>query len=158
MRPYVIAALLAPLAALSAFEIQPRVGGQFALSRTGFEPGGFAELSLGDDRNFLIRPEVFFNEDGDLGWGGSVLWQVPLRQLPRDQSLYIGPRFIDHNADDWGFGVDALGLYDFPIGDSRKHYLEGLVTAGFVNEQKGGDDSNEPNVGVGIAYAYQFGR
>lgn len=157
MRLFLLAALVAPFAVLPAFEIQPRAGGQLTVSRAGAEPGAFAELSLGEDRNFLIRPELYFNEDGDLGWAGSILWQVPLRQLPRHHALYIGPRVADHNADDWGFGVDAMGMYDFPVGDSGKHYLQGIVLGGFINEEKGQEDSNEPNLGAGLAYAYQFG-
>lgn len=157
MRPFLTAAMLVPLALpAAALEIEPRVAGQLTVSRAGFEPGGALEISFGSERNVLIRPELFFNDDADLAWGGSVLWRLPLRRLPLDHALYFGPRFADHDADEWGIGVDAMAMYDLPLGRGGHHWLEFIALAGFIEDVEGDDNENEPNVGVAAAYAYEF--
>lgn len=151
------ALLLAGAVAADAMEVHPRIVGQVLVGRTGIAPGGAAELSFGSERNVLVRPELFINDDFDLGLGCGVLWQLPLRELPHDHSLHLGPRLVHHNQDDWGWEISAMGLYGFPLGDDGRHWLEGIAAFGFLEEKRHRDDSDlELGPWIGAAYAYQF--
>jgi hypothetical protein len=162
---HAIATCLLLAGSLGAADVDkdPRVGGQALIGTTGLEPGAFAEFTFGNDYIFVVRPELFLNDDADLGFGGSALWQIPWERL-EDHSLYIGPRVVDHNNDiedvddDDGYGLElgALAIYNIPFGGGQ-HNLELLGAVGFVDEEDtDGDSDLTIGFSVGLGYAFQF--
>ena len=130
---------------------------QLLVGSAGAEPGLALEYRPSSVDRLIVRPEVFVSEDGNLGGGGAVLWDVRGNtRLPDRHSLAFGPRVVYHNADDHGLEVAALGVYGFDLGGDRswRHSLEALGSIGAVHDRK--HDDSDVGVTIGGAYAYRF--
>ncbi|HEX3133943.1 MAG TPA: hypothetical protein VHX44_10235 [Planctomycetota bacterium] len=135
----------------------PRLVAEVVVGTAGFEPGVAAEWRFGDP-HFLVRPEVFINDDGDLGGGASIGWELTCFHLPDRHTITVGPRVVYHNSDDYGWGADAMAIWHFDLVPAQRgrHFLEVIGTVGAIEEEKPGDNDIDPAVSVGVGYGYQF--
>jgi len=135
----------------------PRLVAQALVGTAGFEPGVAVEWRFGP-YHVLVRPEVFINEDSDVGFGASVGWELRFFDLPKRQAITVGPRVVNHNSDDYGWGADAMAIWHFDLMPSQRsrHFLEVIGTVGVIEEDKNGDDDVEPAFSVGAGYGFQF--
>jgi hypothetical protein len=158
---FVLATTALPLAAAhhDHEDYLPRVGAQVLAGTSGIEPGIFAEWRL-SEANLQLRPEVFINEDGKVGAGGSVGWEPGFLHLPEHNTLAIGPRVVFHNSDDSGWEVDLMAIWSMDLVPSQRgrHFLEFIGAIGALEEEEEDDDDEETVVGasIGIGYGFQF--
>ncbi len=74
-------------------------------------------------------------------------------------SLFIGPRVAYHNSDHDKWGLDALGIYSFPLFPDKPfhHHIEIIGTAGVIDHRDDSDNvSSRLSASIGIGYAYKF--
>jgi hypothetical protein len=168
MRPSLMIVLLLLPCALSASDDDwgVRICGQVMFGTSELEPGGAVEIPFGEDNPLMLRPEIFFNHDADLGGGVSVLWRLPIDAVPSDHALWAGPRGVLHNEDEddednedaSGWEIDFMALYNIPVSQDGKHNIEFLAAIGFLQEKHGGDEDDDLVLGasIGAAYAFRF--
>jgi len=138
---------------------EPRVAAQLLFGTAGFEPGLAVEMALGRlDHAIIGRPEVFVNEDGKIGGGLTVGWDIGDRLILDGDDLMVGPRVVYHNGDDHGWELSAAAIYSLPMFNARAPHHVQVIAAGGIMEDKEGDDDSEMRFGVtfGASYAYQF--
>jgi hypothetical protein len=138
----------------------PRIVPQILFGTSGFEPGVAAEWRFTADRMALVRPEVFINEDGRIGGGVSLGYELGFH-LPDGHSLSIGPRIVFHNSDDSGWEGDAMVIYHMnvrPDGQATRHYIDVIGAVGVLEDKSKDDDNSEARGGasIGLAYGFQF--
>jgi hypothetical protein len=139
---------------------------QLLVGTAGFEPGLAVEWRSSAIQPVILRPEAFVNEDGRVGAGGSVLWDVaPAVSLPRQQSLAIGPRVVYHNAEETGWEADVMATWsmDLSSGSSPWRHSVGLLAAVGVREDRPEDDlfdQSRDDLALGASgggfYAFRF--
>ncbi len=157
------AAAMAPLAAmdnLGADSSYPRVGGEVLFGTSGFEPGIDAAWRFHTmSSTMIIRPELTLSEDSRPGVAISVSWNLDMLNLPKNQTLSVGPRIAWHNSDDHGLEGGLMGLYSFDFMNDRPghHFFEVIGVAGLV-EDKSNDNDKATRFGgtIGVGYSYQF--
>lgn len=156
---FVIATSALPLAAVDHDHADhlPRVGAQVLAGTSGIEPGIFAEWRL-REAQLQLRPELFINEDGNLGGGGAIAWEPGFFDLPERHSLALGPRVVFHNSDESGWEVDLLAIWSFDLIPSQRgrHYLEFIAAVGALEEEDDDDDQTIFGASAGIGYGFQF--
>jgi hypothetical protein len=132
----------------------PRLCGQILVGTAGFEPGVAAEWTFPTDHPIRLRPEAFISRDGRPGIGGAVLWQIPIRVLPKGQELFIGPRCAYHNADDIHGELDGMAIYSFPIIPRYPghHHFQVIAALGLLDK----DSDVQIGASVGAAYVWTF--
>jgi hypothetical protein len=158
------AAALAPLSAADNLGIDsnyPRVGAEVLFGTSGFEPGITAawRFHSGASTTMIVRPEVTISEDGRPGAALSVDWNLDFFNLPRNQTLAIGPRIAYHNSDDHGWEGSLFGLYSFDFMNDHPghHFFEIIGAAGIVEDKSNDNDKATRFAGtIGVGYAYQF--
>lgn len=137
----------------------PRVGANVLVGTSGIEPGAFAEWRLSGP-DLLLRPEAFINEDGRVGFGGAVAWELDFIKLPEHHRLAVGPRVVYHNSDESGWEADVMAIWSIDLVASQRgrHYLEIIGAVGVLEEEEDNDKDEESVVGasVGIGYGFQF--
>jgi hypothetical protein len=135
--------------------VAPRVVAQVIFGTAGFEPGVAAEWRV-SDRRLLIRPEASINEDGHLGFGASLGWNLAFLDLPERHTISIGPRVVYHNTDEYKWGADAMAIWSFDFIDTprHRHYLEVIGTIGFIEDDE--HDETDAGASAGIGYGFQF--
>lgn len=159
---FTVTALIGAMS-LPAFAVEPhadhlpRVGAQVLAGTSGIEPGAFAEWRLSEP-GLLLRPEVFINEDGHIGFGGAVAWEPGFINLPERHALALGPRLVYHNSDESGWELDLMGIWSFDLVPSQRgrHYLEVIGAIGALEEENDGDEETEVGASIGIGYGFQF--
>ncbi len=136
----------------------PRLVAQALVGTSGFEPGIAAEWRLGHDADIVVRPEVFLNEDADVGGGASLSWELRFLDLPDRQSLTVGPRVVYHNSDDSGWEADAMAIWslDFCTQPRGRHYLEVIGAVGVRQDEPDGKDDTKLGASIGVGYGFQF--
>lgn len=150
-------AMAATVANLTAADGSFRIAPQIMVGTTGFEPGVAVEIQTSFWDPITFRPELFINNDGDLGAGAAVLWSLPNTfNLSERHLLAIGPRLVFHNSDDDGLEVSALGMWRIALGNqmSDHHSIEILASLGVIQDRK--HDDADVAAAVGVAYAYKF--
>ncbi len=137
----------------------PRLVVQALVGTSGFEPGIAAEWRL-RDQDIVLRPEGFISEDGRVGGGASVNWNLRFFDLPDNQRLTVGPRVVYHNSDDSGWEADALAIWHLDLVPSQRgrHFLEVIGALGVLQNKEEGPDYNDAEFGasIGVGYGYQF--
>jgi len=150
--------ILATGACAYALDADVRLVPQLEMGSSGFEPGIAAEWRDAERHAFVIRPELFLNEDGGLGGGAAVLGDFSRSiDLPTRYAVAAGPRLVYHNSDDSGWEVDAMltmGCDLSNINDSWRHSV-GLIGAIGALEDTEHDDV-DVGVTAGIYYAYRL--
>jgi hypothetical protein len=163
--PAIIPRILACTAAIvlvgataSAAENDLRIIPQLTAGTAGAEPGIALEWRSSDLPLYALRPEVFVNEDGRLGAGAAVIYDIsPRLGLPRRQALAVGPRLLYHNADHYGWEADALASWSFDLmggASAWKHSVGVLGALGVAHDKEHGD--NDLGASAGIFYSYRF--
>ena len=134
----------------------PRAVAQVLVGTAGFEPGVAAEWRFGD-AHLMVRPELFLGEDHNLGFGGSIGWELDFFNLPERHSITIGPRLVYHNSDDYGWGIDGMVIYSLDLIPSQRgrHFLEVIGTAGAIEKEET-DNDMQFGASVGLGYGFQF--
>lgn len=104
----------------------------------------------------VARPEVFVNDDGDIGAGGALLWSLKDTFRFDRFDLAFGPRFAHHGAEDYSWSLGGMGLFSYALGGGnvRRHFIEALGELGVINDKD--DDETEINLMAGVAYAFRF--
>jgi hypothetical protein len=137
----------------------PRIGAQVLAGTSGIEPGVFAEWRL-HDAGLQVRPEVFVNEDGKVGGGGAVAWELGFFNLPERNALALGPRVVFHNSDESGWELDLMAIWSFDLVPSQRgrHFLEVIGAVGVLEEEEenGSDEESVVGASIGIGYGFQF--
>lgn len=135
----------------------PRLVVQVLGGTSGIEPGIAAEWRFRNER-IVVRPEVFLNEDEDVGGGASIGWNLTFFDLPDHHAITVGPRVVYHNSDDSGWEADAQAIYSFGFlgGPHRRHYLEVIGAVGVLEDTSGDDDETEIGASIGAGYGFQF--
>lgn len=138
-------------------ERMPRVVAQVLIGTAGFAAGAAGEWRFGEP-HLLVRPEVFFNEDNRLGFAASVGWELAFLDLPDRHAITVGPRLVNHNSDDYGWGVDGLAIWHFDLVPAQRgrHFLEVIGAIGVIEEEQSGDNDAELGFSGGIGYGFQF--
>lgn len=140
-----------------AAETQISVVPQLALGTAGLEPGLAVEWRASSLLPIVLRPEVLLNEDGDIGGGGSVLYELTRGAvLPNRQAIAFGPRIVHHQADDtgWEAGLLATWGYDLDAGRPWRHSVGVLGAVGAQEDRK--HDDWDVGLTGGIFYAFRF--
>lgn len=163
--PFLLVTALLGAVSLPSFAAEPhadhlpRVGAQVLAGTSGIEPGAFAEWRFSEP-GLLLRPEVFINEDGHIGFGGAVAWEPGFIDLPERHALALGPRLVYHNSDESGWEIDLMAIWSFDLIPSRhgRHYLEIIGAVGALEEEDedGGDEETVVGASIGIGYGFQF--
>jgi hypothetical protein len=140
--------------------LTPRLVGEASIGTAGFEIGVAAEFRCHDVDIWQVRPEAFVNDDGRIGVGASIGWDLHrFMNLPDGHDLIVGPRVAFHNSDHDKWEADAMGIYSFPILPDKPfhHHIEIIGTLG-VLQHRDDDGSRDARVGasIGAGYAYQF--
>lgn len=154
-----IVGLAAVGSSASAVENDVRIIPQITAGTAGVEPGLALEWRGLDGRpSFILRPEVFVSEDGRVGAGGAILYDVsPNLELPRRQALAVGPRVVYHNADHFGWEADVMATwsYDLLIRQRPWQHAIGVLGAVGVAHDKEHDDT-DVGASAGVFYSYRF--
>ena len=132
---------------------------QLLFGTAGIEPGLALEWRSWDMSPLVIRPEGLVSEDGRLGGGAALLYDLaPSVGLSRRTALAIGPRAVYHHADDYGWEVGGLATLGYTLdgatGQSGHHVVGLLGAVGAVHDLR----HDEADVGVtgGLFYAYRL--
>lgn len=149
------AGMLAPL--LGA-DNDLRIVPQVMVGTAGFEPGVALEWRAGDFERVVFRPEVFVNEDGRIGGGGAILYDLsPELNLPKDQALSVGPRFVQHNADDTGWEFDGMLSYAISLSSNVKPWRHAVGALGALGVRQDRErDQTGVGASVGAFYSFRF--
>lgn len=154
---FVLATSTLPLAAADHVHADhlPRVGVQVLAGTSDIEPGIFAEWRL-RDAELQLRPEIFLNEDGDVGGGGAIAWEPGFIDLPERHALALGPRVVYHNSDESGWEFDLMAIWSFDLIPSQRgrHFLEVIGAVGVLQDEE--DDDHTVGASGGIGYGFQF--
>lgn len=120
------------------------------MARTaGFEPGVVLEWRAGDFARVVFRPEIFINEDGRFGGGGAILYDLSSElDLPKDQALSVGPRFVQHNSDDTGWEFDGLLSHEISLSGVAKPWRHAIGALGALGVR---DDRDDDQTDVGAS-------
>jgi hypothetical protein len=154
----IIAALITSASFLPAADVDLRIIPQVAVGTAGFEPGLALEWRSAELGQIILRPELILNEDGDIGGGGAVLVDIS-DQLSSGMhhSLAVGPRVVNHHADDNTWEADLMATYGVGLGsmpDPWKHSAGLLGAIGVRDDQS--DDAWRLGATAGGWYAYRF--
>jgi hypothetical protein len=135
----------------------PRAVAQVLVGTAGFEPGVAAEWRLGD-QPLMARPELFINEDGNLGFGASLGFDLGFFRLPDRHTLTVGPRIAFHNSDESGWEADAMAIWNFDVapGDRGHHFIEVIGAVGILEDEEDPDKNAKFGASIGLGYGYQF--
>lgn len=162
--PFLIVTALLGAVSLPSFAAEPhadylpRVGAQVLAGTSGIEPGAFAEWRF-NEPGLLLRPEVFINEDGHVGFGGAVAWEG-FFDLPDRHAIAVGPRLVYHNSDESGWEIDLMAIWSFDLSTAHRgrHYLEVIGAVGALEEEDedNGDEETVVGASIGIGYGFQF--
>ncbi len=146
------------VSAASAAEHDIRIVPQILAGTAGVEPGVALEWRGLDQPLLVVRPEVFINEDAEIGAGGSVLFDISSRlDLQQRHAVAVGPRLVYHNSDQYGWEADVMATwsYDLMSGNrSWQHSVGALGALGLADDKK--HDEMDLGASVGIFYAYGF--
>lgn len=168
-RPWLVPALLlvVPFHALTAADVHadhvhddvaiPRLVVQVLGGTAGIEPGIAAEWRCNDGA-FLLRPEILLSEDGRVGGGASVAWDLAWLRLPERHAITLGPRVVYHHSDDTSWEADAQAVYSFDFLGSPhgRHYLEVIGDLGVRRDTSEDHHENRLGASIGIGYGFQF--
>jgi hypothetical protein len=135
-----------------------RIVPQISAGTAGVEPGLALEWRGMDRSSLILRPEVFVSEDGRIGAGGAVLYDVSVNlDLPKRQAIAVGPRVVYHNADHYSWEADAMATwgYDLVGGVRAWQHSVGVLGAIGVTHDKEHDD-NDLGASAGVFYSYRF--
>lgn len=147
-------ATMAALAAADQAGPSPQwaVGPQLLVASPAVEFGAVAEFRTATDATPTLRPEIFINDDGRLGAGASVLWNLSVRdRLPAGQYLALGPRVVIHNTDDESWELGGIATWTIASTLSGQSF-EALATAGIVRDRR--HDDLDLGLGIGVAYLF----
>lgn len=131
---------------------------EIMIGTAGFEAGFAVELRGLNMPKLAVRPEAFINEDGRVGVGGSVLYDVSVgMDLPSRHAFAIGPRVVYHNSDDSGWEADALATWSYELADNTSswHPAVGLLGALGMYHDKRHDDE-DVGATIGVFYSFNF--
>lgn len=153
----VAAVAAAPL--LSAMDADIRIVPQILINNAGFEPGIALELRGNMGREIVFRPELLLTDSGDdFGGGLSVLMNFfDSVNLPGRSAILMGPRFIHHNDEDFGWDAGAMVIWNLAIGrefPKTHHFVEVIGVVGAVEDRE--EDDIDPSLTIGAGYAYRF--
>ena len=151
-------ALAVLVAALHAADTDVRLVPQLVIGTAGFEPGVAVEIRGLARPELVLRPEVLLNEDGRLGVGGALLYDVSTgMDLPSRHAVAIGPRVLYHNSDHYGWAADAMATWGYDLAPEQRawrHSIGALATVGALQDRK--HDDTDLGASVGIFYAFGF--
>lgn len=147
-------ALVPLLAADNDLRIVPQV----MVGTAGFEPGVALEWRAADFERVVFRPEVFVNEDGRIGGGGAILYDLSTElNMPKDQALNVGPRFVQHNADDTGWEFDGMLSYEVSLSSNVKPWRHAIGALGALGVREDRErDQTGVGASVGAFYSFRF--
>lgn len=154
-----VIAAVAAMPMLSAMDADIRIVPQVLFNNAGFEPGVALELRADTGRELVFRPELLLTDGGDsFGGGLSVLLNFfKTSNLPDRSTILLGPRFIHHNDDDYGWDAGAMAIWTVALGrdfPATHHYLEVIGVVGAVQDRD--EDDIDPSLTIGAGYAYRF--
>jgi len=135
-----------------------RISPQLMVGTAGVEIGAAVEIRLGMWNSVNLRPEVFINDDADVGGGASALWTITDSfDFPARHGFQVGPRVVYHNSDEEGWELSALGMWSIALDDSRtrRHEIEILAALGVLQDREG-DTQMVLAASGGAAYSYRF--
>lgn len=142
----------------SAADNDLRISPQAVVGTAGFEPGLAFEWRRLEQPLLILRPEVFVSEDGRIGAGGAILYDVSLiLNLPKRQAVTAGPRAVYHNADHYGWEADAMATWSYDlVGGARawQHTVGVLGAVGVIQDKK--HDDHDLGASAGIFYSFKF--
>lgn len=151
-------AALALTTPASAMESDFRIIPQITAGTAGVEPGVALEWRGLERTSVIIRPEVFVSEDGDIGAGAAILYDVSQNlDLPKRQAIAIGPRVVYHNSDQYSWEADAMATWSFDLVNNDRawqHAVGVLGAIGIIHDKD--DDDNDLGASAGIFYSYGF--
>lgn len=151
-------ALVLTAGTASAADDDLRIIPQVIAGTAGVEPGLAFEWRYHNRPSLIIRPEVFVSDDGRIGAGGAVLYDISSGLgLPESQAVAVGPRVVYHNADQYGWEADAMAnwSYDLSGGPHAWQHAVGVLGAVGLAHDKEHDD-NDLGASAGIFYSYRF--
>ncbi len=153
-----LVAVLAVLCAhAGAVENDVRLVPQLLVGTAGVEPGIALEIRPPANPLFIVRPELLISEDGRLGAGGAILFDLtPSTDLPGRQAVAVGPRVVYHNADDVGWEADAMVTWSYALShDTRpwRHAVGALAALGLARDT----DHHDTDIGATVGAFYAFG-
>lgn len=143
----------------SAVEHDLRIIPQISVGTAGVEPGLALEWrGMEDQPYFIFRPEIFVSEDGRIGGGAAVLYDISQRiGLPERQAIATGPRLVYHNADDHGWEADVMATWSYDLARGMRtwrHAVGVLGTIGVVHDRD--NDDNDLGTSAGVFYSFGF--
>jgi len=142
----------------SAMENDIHIIAQVNAGTAGVEPGLALEWRGMDRQSLIIRPEVFLNEDEDIGGGVAILFDVSDRiGIPQRHAFAVGPRVVHHNSDEYSWEADAMATWSFDlVGGNRawQHSVGVLAAVGLIHDKE--DDDNDLGASAGLFYSYGF--
>jgi hypothetical protein len=151
-----VALLAVSMAVACAADSDIRLIPQLAVGTSGFEPGLALEWRGSNHVDMIVRPELLISEDGDIGGGGSVLYDLtPKLGLRAEQSVAVGPRVVYHNAEDTGWEASALGTWSYDLSrgpDSWQHAVGVLAALGLSQDRRHDDADIAATAGVFYAF------
>lgn len=131
---------------------------QLIVGTAGLEPGLALEWRGSEMEDLIIRPEVLISEDGNIGGGGAVLFDLSEDlELPNRQAVAIGPRIVYHHADDHGWEADVMATWAYELSSVTRpwrHSIGALVAVGVIQDRKHDDADLAANIGG--FYAFRF--
>jgi hypothetical protein len=141
-----------------AAENDLRIVPQLMVGTAGFEPGLAMEWRGRKHLSFVVRPEVFVNEDGGVGGGGAFLVDMSAQfDLNPRHALAVGPRVVHHNSDQYGWEADALATWSYDlVGADRswQHAIGVLGAVGVVDDKE--HDDYDLGLTAGVFYSFWF--
>ena len=142
----------------SAADNDLRIIPQVTAGTAGVEPGLAMEWRCYKWPSLILRPEVFVSEDGQIGAGGAVLYDISLGlELPKRQVVAVGPRVVYHNADHYSWEADAMATWSYDlVGGTRawQHAVGILGAVGLAHDKE--HDDNDLGASAGVFYSYGF--
>lgn len=153
----IIALLVAGICTAPAAEQDIRLVPQLAFGTSGLEPGIALEVRTGRIQPLIVRPEVLLNEDGRLGVGAALLFDISsATRLSERQALAIGPRLVYHHADESGWEADAMATWGIDLSGrlAWRHSVGVLAAIGALHDPE--DDDTGIGLTGGIYYAYHL--
>jgi len=155
-----MALLLCASATVSALDsdLDLRLVPQILFGTSGVEPGVAMEWRGPTNPLMVIRPELLISEDGQLGAGGAILYDLtPSMSLPAEQSFAVGPRVVYHNADESGWEADAMATWSYALSGGMspgRHQIGAIAALGVCRDPE--NDENDLGASAGAFYSYRF--
>lgn len=137
-------------------EADVRLVPQLSIGSAGFEPGLAVEGRPDGDLPLVLRPVLFLSEDGHLGGGAAVLYDLSrsLDLTPR-YALAIGPSVLYHNSDDHGWEAAAMATWSYDLSggmDPWRHSIGVTGSVGILEDERNDDQ----DLGLSAAFFYSY--